>query len=328
VDRGSKLSGQLLAFARRQPLQPVVLNLAQSMHQFHELLQRAVGESITLRITGPTDPWNTLVDRSQLENVILNLALNARDAMPGGGELRIELDNIRIDDNYAGPATELPHGEYVMLALADNGCGMSDEVIAQAFEPFFTTKPVGEGTGLGLSMAYGFVKQSGGDIRIESREGQGTTVRIFLPRSKQMETRKALQSIDAITGGSETVLVVEDDLDVQESVAGMLTALGYHVLRADNGAQALQLVENGAAIDLLFTDVVMPGPVSSPELAERVKQMLPGVAILFTSGYTRNALTHGGRLQEGVQLLSKPYRKEQLAQKVREVLGRLKATGT
>jgi PAS domain S-box-containing protein len=328
VDRGSKLSGQLLAFARRQPLQPVVLNLAQTVGQLDELLQRAVGESVVIRTKAPAQPWNTLVDRSQLENVILNLALNARDAMSGGGELDILLDNIRIDDGDAGPVTDLPPGEYVMLALTDSGCGMSDEVIAQAFEPFFTTKPVGEGTGLGLSMAYGFVKQTGGDIRIESREGQGTTVRIFLPRSKQTETQKPLPAIDAVTGGSETVLVVEDDLDVQESVAGMLTALGYHVLRANNGEEALRIVENGTAIDLLFTDVVMPGPVSSPELAERVKKILPDVAILFTSGYTRNALTHGGRLQEGVQLLSKPYRQEQLAQKVREVLGRFKKTGT
>jgi PAS domain S-box-containing protein len=322
VDRGSKLSSQLLAFARRQPLQPAVLNPLKIVRNMDDLLQRALGESIALRTIASDDLWNTFVDPSQLENVILNLALNARDAMPDGGKLLIELSNSIREDRIAVDRHDVLAGEYVLLTVSDTGVGMTEEVLAQAFEPFFTTKPAGEGTGLGLSMAYGFVKQSGGHIELDSKAGHGTTIKIYLPRSMQAEAPAVSPVSGPIVGGDETILVVEDDPGVQSTVVAMLEGLGYRVLKAENGDQAFEIIKGGARIDLLFTDVVMPGLISSPRLAREARQILPGLAVLFTSGYTRNALVSGGRLEEGVQLLGKPYRREQLAQKVRQTLSK------
>lgn len=322
VERGAKLSSQLLAFARRQPLKPAVTNLGRLVRDMHELLQRAIGGSVEIETIIAGGLWNTCVDTNQLEHVILNLAINARDAMQGNGKLTIEICNSMLDDEYARREPGLAAGQYVMLAISDTGCGMDKDTKARAFEPFFTTKREGEGTGLGLSMAYGFVKQSDGHIGIYSEPGHGTTIKIYLPRTLAdvEEAGPALSS--PIKGGSETILAVEDDASVQATVIDLLVSLGYTVLKASNGEQALRILEGGAKVDLLFTDVVMPGPVRSTELAKAAKILLPDLKVLFTSGYTQNAIVHGGRLDPGVHLLSKPYGREQLARKLRELLAK------
>ncbi|WP_255753801.1 response regulator [Massilia sp. erpn] len=320
VERGAKLSSQLLAFARRQPLQPVVADLGRLVTNMDELLRRALGEAIDIVTIGGSGLWNTLVDPGQIENVILNLAINARDAMGGAGRLTIELGNAVLDEYYVNNLLDVASGQYVLLSVSDTGCGMAPEVLERAFEPFYTTKAEGEGTGLGLSMAYGFVKQSRGHIKIVSEPGQGTTVRIYLPRSMQVETPEAAEASPAVSGGSETVLVVEDDVGVRGVVVDMLQALGYRVLQAEDALDALQVLQRDAAIDLLFTDVVMPGPLRSTELVRQAREQLPDLAVLFTSGYPQDAIVHGGRLDAGVELLSKPYKREDLARKLRQVL--------
>ena len=318
VIRGAKLSSQLLAFARRQPLQPIVINLGRLVQDMNDLLRRALGESIEIETTIADGLWNTLADPSQIENVILNLAINSRDAMEGGGRLKIVVANALLDASSVGDA--VPTGDYVLLEVSDTGAGMSPEILQKAFEPFFTTKAEGEGTGLGLSMAYGFVKQSHGHIKIDSEPEQGTTIRIYLPRSNEIEAPLQLAPRGPVEGGSETILVVEDDTGVQATVVDTLTTLGYRVLRANDGASALAMLRGGASIDLLFTDVVMPGPLRSPELARQARLLMPDLAVLFTSGYTQDAIVHGGRLDPGVDLLSKPYRRDQLARKIRNSL--------
>jgi signal transduction histidine kinase/DNA-binding response OmpR family regulator len=320
VERGGKLSSQLLAFARRQPLQPVVVDPGRIVSDMDDLLRRALGETIEIETVRGGGLWNTVVDPNQLENVILNLAINARDAMPGGGRLTIEIGNALLDDSYVAAEPDINPGQYVMIAVSDTGSGMEREVLERACEPFFTTKPEGVGTGLGLSMAYGFVKQTGGHFRIYSEVGHGTTVKMYFPRSFEAENGVARPARGKVEGGSETILVVEDDPAVQATVVEMLGSLGYRVLKADNALDALGIVKSGVPIDLLFTDVVMPGALRSPELARRAKDLLPGLAVLFTSGYTQNAIVHGGRLDPGVELLSKPYGREQLARKVRHLL--------
>jgi PAS domain S-box-containing protein len=326
VDRGAKLASQLLSFARRQPLQPVALNLLRTVHNMDDLLQRALGESVQLRISADTTLWNVMADLGQLENVILNLAINARDAMPGGGTLTLQFSNVNMDAQQVRMLVDVGPGEYVKLSVQDCGSGMSADIIAQAFDPFFTTKPVGQGTGLGLSMAYGFVKQSGGHIAIDSAPGQGTTVAIYLPRCIAAETVTAAPALEAVLGGAETILVAEDDADVRSIVVSTLSDLGYRVIEAADGACALAMIESGCAVDLLLIDVVMPGPVSSTELARLARQILPTVSVLYTSGYTRDALTSGGRLVPGVQLLGKPYSRAQLAKKISEVLLGMRAS--
>ena len=320
VERGAKLASQLLAFARRQPLQPVVLNPARVVQQMEELLRRALGETIAVETIRGGGLWNTCVDPHQLENVILNLAINARDAMPSGGKLTIELGNAMLDDEYVANQHDLTPGQYVMIAVSDNGCGMSREVLERACEPFFTTKPEGRGTGLGLSMAYGFVKQTGGHFRIYTEVGHGTTIKMYFPRSYKAEASEPVAKGGPVTGGNETILVVEDDLAVQATVVEMLRSLGYKVMKADHAAAALAILGSGVPIDLLFTDVVMPGELRSPELARQARLLHPGIAVLFTSGYTQNAIVHDGKLDAGVQLLSKPYARDQLARKLRQML--------
>lgn len=322
VDRGAKLSSQLLAFARRQPLQPLVLDLTRVMVNMDDLLRRALGESVELAIRADDGLWNTLVDPGQLENVILNLVINARDAMPEGGVVTIALDNSTLSGDEPDAVPDLAAGQYVRLTVSDTGTGMSPEVQALAFEPFFTTKPVGKGTGLGLSMAYGFVKQSGGHIQLLSIPGSGTSVVIHLPRSERAETEAENAPVYDLAGGGETILVVEDDDEVRETAISQLQELGYTVLHAHDGQSAVTMLEGGVQVDLVFTDVVMPGPVSSTALAQRAKELLPGVRVLYTSGYTRNALTTGGRLDAGVKLLSKPYRREELARRIGEIFAR------
>ncbi|TCS36284.1 PAS domain S-box-containing protein [Paucimonas lemoignei] len=320
VERGGKLSAQLLAFARRQPLQPLVVNMGRVLRDMEELLRRALGEMIGVETVVSGGLWNTQIDPHQLENVILNLAINARDAMPGGGKLTIELGNSVLDDAYVTSTLDVPAGQYVMLAITDTGTGMTKDVLKKAIEPFFTTKPEGQGTGLGLSMAFGFVKQSGGHFRIYSELGHGTTIKMYFPRSHEGEEIIHAPIPTKVTGGTETILVVEDDLTVQQTVVEMLSSFGYNVFKADNAEGALAVLKAGVHCDLLFTDVVMPGSLKSTDLAKQAKAMLPALEVLYTSGYTQNAIIHGGRLDPGVQLLSKPYRREELAMKVQQIL--------
>ncbi|QBE66724.1 response regulator [Pseudoduganella lutea] len=320
VDRGTKLTAQLLAFARRQPLRPEPVDLAVVVRGLDDLLHRALGEAIDIGTVVEAGLWATLADRTQMENVLLNLAINARDAMAGTGRLTIELGNVELDSDYAARQEDLQPGQYVMLAVSDTGHGMTPDVLARAVEPFFTTKPEGEGTGLGLSMTYGFMKQSGGHLKIYSEPGKGTSVKLFLPRTLQVPVTPAEPTVGAVHGGHETVLVVEDDADVRAVVTDALGKLGYKVLQAAHPEAALAILQSGARIDLLFTDVVMPGTLRSPELARLATTLLPGIAVLFTSGYTQNAIVHAGRLDPGVELLSKPYSQQQLALRVRQVL--------
>jgi signal transduction histidine kinase/DNA-binding response OmpR family regulator len=320
VQRGAKLSSQLLAYARRTPLQPIVINPTRAIGDMDEMLRRVLGETIAIEMIKAGGLWNTIADPHQLENVLLNLAINARDAMPDGGKLTIEIGNAMLDDDYVAQEPDMVAGQYVMFAISDTGIGMSPATVERACEPFFTTKPEGHGTGLGLSMAYGFVKQTGGHLRIYSELGIGTTVKLYFPRSYEAEAQQAAVAIDALRGGEETVLVVEDDPAVQTTVVEMLGTMGYRVLKADNADSALGILKSGLPIDLLFTDVVMPGQLRSPELARHAKALHPRIAVLFTSGYTQNAIVHGGRLDPGVELLSKPYAREQLARKVRAML--------
>ncbi|WPB55102.1 PAS domain-containing protein [Xylophilus sp. GOD-11R] len=319
VDRGARLASHLLAFARKQPLAPVALHPGRLLRDMDDMLRRALGESVELETVLGDDLWNTLVDLNFLENALLNLAINARDAMQGQGRLTIEARNVTLDEFYAARQPDVKPGQYVMIAVSDTGAGMAPATIERAFEPFFTTKPDGMGTGLGLSMVYGFVKQSEGHIAIYSKPGEGTTVRMYLPRSLRAEPVVRIETAATAVGGSETILVVEDDPEVREAVVDTLSALGYLVLKAGDALSALSVIESGVRVDLLFTDVVMPGPLRSPDLAMRARQLQPDIEVLFTSGHTESAIVHGGRLDVGVALLSKPYRQEELAGKIRHM---------
>lgn len=320
VRRGAKLAGQLLAFGRRTPLEPKVINAGKLVRGLDDMLRRTLGDEIEVETTISGGLWNTHADPMQLENAILNLAINARDAMNGSGKLTIEVGNAFLDDDYARLHSDVSAGQYVMIAVTDTGSGISPELIDQVFEPFFSTKPEGQGTGLGLSMVYGFAKQSHGHVKIYSEVAQGTSVKMYLPRSTQREDAPVVRDDAPLVGGRETILVVEDNESVRSTVVDMLSGLGYHVLKAGDAASALAVIESGASIDLLFTDVVMPGPLRSPELARKAKDRLPRIAVLFTSGYTENAIVHGGRLDEGVSLISKPYTRDALARKLRQLL--------
>lgn len=326
VERGAKLSSQLLSFARRQPLQPVPTNLGRIVRDMDDLLRRALGEAIEIETIVGGGLWISMVDRNQLENVILNMAINARDAMQADGRLTIELGNAMLDDAYAQALSDVPAGQYVMLAVSDTGSGMTPATMERVFEPFFTTKREGEGTGLGLSMVYGFVKQSGGHIRIYSELGHGTTFKIYLPRVHAAEAVIDDVRRAPAVGGTETILVVEDDLSLQSTVVEMLSGLGYTTFKASDGDSALTVLRSGLHIDLLFTDVVMPGSVRSPDLARRAKELQPHIEVLFTSGYTQNAIVHGGRLDPGVELISKPYRRDDLARRIGHILANKRQT--
>ncbi len=320
VERGSRLTSQLLAFARRQALDPRSINLGRVLQDMTDLLRRTLGERIEIESIVSGGLWNTLADRSQVENAILNLAINSRDAMADGGKLTIEVANAFLDDAYAAQHVEVAPGQYVMLGVSDTGSGMPAEIVARVFDPFFTTKPEGKGTGLGLSQVYGFVKQSGGHVKIYSEVGQGTTVKIYLPRTKKpQEGLDPVATTDAV-GGSETILVVEDDAGVRAAVVDVLTDLGYAVLKAESAEQGLAVISSGARVDLLFTDVVMPGSINTREFARRAQELRPGLKVLYTSGYTQNAIVHNGRLDDDAFLLSKPYRKDDLARKLRSLL--------
>ncbi len=319
VERGAKLSSQLLAFARKQPLEPLVIHPGQLIDELGDMLLRSAGEQVELETIIAADLWHTLIDPHQLENSLLNLVINARDAMDGAGKLTIEAANAELAEHDTRLQPAAVAGQYVMLTVTDRGSGMSEEVLQNAVEPFFTTKPEGHGTGLGLSMVYGFVTQSGGHLQIDSEVGVGTSVRIYLPRSLAAPYVEAVPAPRDAVGGSETILVVEDDAQVRTIVVALLTNLGYRVLEAADAERALAIIEAGLPIDLLFTDVVMPGALRSPELARRAKLAQPALEVLFTSGYTENGIVHGGRLESGVALLSKPYSREDLARKIRHL---------
>ncbi|MDI3271708.1 hybrid sensor histidine kinase/response regulator [Pseudomonas sp. MDT1-16] len=319
VERGAKLSSQLLAFARRQPLSPAVCDLRQVFDGLGELLQRALGETLQINVCADEALWHIYVDRNQLENAILNLAINARDAMKGEGTINLSAENIVLDSKFCA-GKGIVAGDYVCAAVADTGVGMSPQVLAQAFEPFFTTKADGQGTGLGLSMVFGFVKQSGGHIEISSVVGQGTRVQLYFPRSlRPMQSETTLHDPQQ-RGGHETILVVEDNEAVRSAAVELLSEAGYQVLTAANGDVAMQMLLEGAAVDLIFTDVVMPGLIKSSDLAAWAKVQTPPVAVLFTSGHTRDIISRNHQLSPDTWLLSKPYGPEALTQMVRTVL--------
>ena len=322
AERGAELTRHLLAFARKQPLQPRETDVNALIVETAKLLRPALGEHIEIESILEEDAWPTLVDPSQLATALLNLALNARDAMPNGGKMTIDTANVVLDESYAKMHSEVHPGPYVMVAVSDTGTGIPAAISDKVFEPFFTTKGVGKGTGLGLSMVYGFVKQSGGHIKIYSEEGHGTSIKIYLPRasSRQMDRPAPIPPATSALRGTETILVVEDDAMVRDYVIAQLASLGYATLSAANAAESLALVNQGAKFDLLFTDVIMPGDMNGRQLAEEIIKRRPAVKVLFTSGYTENAIFHHRRLDPGVLLLAKPYRKVDLARMVRTAL--------
>ncbi len=320
VRRAAKLANQLLAFSRRQPLEPKTVNLERFVTGLEELLRRTLGEGIAVETVVADGLWNSMVDPTQVENALLNLAINARDAMEGSGRLTIEARNALLDEAYAREQTDLKPGEYVLLSVTDTGRGMTPDVLLRAFEPFFSTKPEGHGTGLGLSMVYGFIQQSGGHVNVFSEPGHGTTIKLYLPRSVDDEAPALPAPQQESLGGTETILVAEDDDGVRATVVELLQQLGYKVLHAGDAASALAVIDTGVHIDLLFTDVVMPGSLRSPELARLARERQPHMAVLFTSGYAQDAIVHSGRLDPGLDLLGKPYTQDALARKIRHVL--------
>ena len=321
---GARLTQQLLAFSRQQPLTPVPLDPNKLISGMSELLRRALGEHIRFETVIAGGIWTTFADRTQLETAILNLAVNARDAMPDGGTLTIETSNAYLKKEVAADgAAPVTGGDYVMIAVRDNGTGMTPEVVAKAFDPFFTTKPVGQGTGLGLSQVYGFVKQSRGHVKIASDPGHSTTVKLYLPRHTGQERQEKAKEVNAVlpTGHKdEVIIVVEDDATVRRVAVDSLRDLGYTVHHADGAAQALRLLEQMPQVRLLFTDIVMPDG-NGKKLAEDATNARPDLKVLFTTGYAPDTIVHNGVLDEGVALLPKPYSIQQLAVKVRDVLG-------
>src|SRR5882724_3678265 len=319
--RGSELTKQLLAFSRQQPLEPRRIDVTALVRGMDNLLRRTLGEDVDLRAIEDHQLWSAVADPAQLESALLNLAINARDAMPAGGRLMIETRNIHLDEDYAARNAEVKVGDYVMVAVTDTGSGMPPEVLERAFEPFFTTKETGKGTGLGLSMIYGFMKQSGGHVKIYSEVGLGTTMRLYLPRAAADAPAPVAPAVQTdVPIGNETILAVEDDVDVRLFVVAQLESLGYRVLAAETGIRARAILSGPERIDLLFTDVVMPGGLTGKQLADEAVRQRPQLKTLYTSGYTENTIIHQGRLDPGVQLLSKPYRRGDLARKVRQVL--------
>ena len=322
AERGASLTRHLLAFARRQPLEPKPLNLRRQFTDMTGLLRRTLGEHIDVRVVETAGLWDVLADPAQVESAVLNLAINARDAMTAGGRLTIETANVVLDERYARGHAEVVAGDYVMIAVTDTGTGMTPEVIERAFEPFFTTKEAGRGTGLGLSMVFGFAKQSAGHVKIYSELGQGTSVKLYLPRviGASAQYERPAEPVE-LPAQSATILVVEDDEAVREIVVLHLRDFGYSVIEAGDGAQALKRAQEVGHLDMVLTDVVLPGTMRGKELVQHLSDISPGLKVLFMSGYTENAIVHHGKLDDGVQLLSKPFKRDQLARKVAEVLG-------
>ena len=326
AERAALLTQRLLAFSRRQPLAPERIDPNRLVSGMSDLLNRTLGETIEVETIQSARIWPVEIDVNQMENALLSLAVNARDAMPDGGKLTIEVANTHIDEAYAAQEAEVSPGQYVLISVSDTGQGMDEDVLSHAIEPFFTTKEVGRGTGLGLSMVYGFIKQSGGHIRVYSERGHGTTVKIYLPRFYGPLPDNDTGTVSRATpvcGGDETVLVCEDDDKVRAYTVDVLKELGYRVMEADNGAAALQALETASEpIDLLFTDVILPGGMTGADIAQQARAQQPGLRILFATGYARNAIIHHGRLDPGVELLTKPFTYAELAAKVRDMLDR------
>ncbi len=321
AQRGADLTKHLLAFARKQPLEPRELDVNALVVAAGKLLRPTLGEQIEIQTTLVESPWIAFVDPNQLTTAVLNLALNARDAMPAGGKLTIETQNVELDEAYASMHSDVRAGPYVLVAISDTGSGIPANLLEKVFEPFFTTKETGKGTGLGLSMVYGFVKQSGGHIKIYSEQGVGTTVRLYLPRSVEKTTAGAEQApVERLQRGTEVVLIVEDDELVRNYVVAQVRSLGYGTLAAAGAVDALEILRSDAVIDLLFTDVIMPGSMNGPRLVAEALRLRPQLGVLYTSGYTENAIVHHGRLDPGVLLLAKPYRKSDLARMLRQAL--------
>jgi signal transduction histidine kinase len=318
--RGADLTQRLLAFARKQPLQPREVDVNSLVTQAAQLLRPTLGEQIEVHMKLAGDATHALIDPSQLTNAILNLALNARDAMTDGGKLIIETGDVVLDDAYASLNRDVAAGNYVMVSVTDSGHGIPADVLEHVFEPFFTTKDVDKGSGLGLSMVYGFVKQSHGHIKIYSEEGQGTTVRIYLPQVVDVARPAAIAIIPDMEGGDEIILVVEDDHLVRTFVVGQIQSLGYATLAAGNATEALTVVNSSQKIDLLFTDMIMPGSMNGRQLADAALQRRTALKVLFTSGYSNEVIIHNGHLDAGVLLLAKPYRKSELARMIRAAL--------
>jgi PAS domain S-box-containing protein len=320
VWRGSKLASQLLVAARRQPLSPEVVNLARLIRDADDMLRHALGEAIDVDTIVSEGLWNTFADPAQVETTLLNLAFNARDAMDGRGKLTIEAGNAFLEDQQAARCAGVTPGQYVVISVSDTGSGIEPEILDKVFDPFFTTKPEGQGTGLGLSMAHGFVKQSGGHIKIDSEPGRGSTVRVYLPRTVQSEDVSIAVGPRLEIGGRETILLVEDEEAVRRTTADMLSSMGYSVLQAKDADSALVVIESGVPIDLLFTDMVMPGVLRAPELARKAQQKIPGIAVLFATAYADDRAVFDGETDSPINLMTKPFAREQLARKLRQIL--------
>lgn len=319
--RGANLTRHLLAFARRQPLEPRPLDLNRLVAELvNSVLRRTLGEEIDIQLVESGGLWPAFADMAQVENAVLNLALNARDAMAAGGRLTIEVSNQMLDHHYARLNPDVDPGAYVMIAVTDTGCGMSAETVARAFEPFYSTKEEGKGTGLGLSQVYGFAKQSKGHVKIYSELGQGTTVKLYLPRSQRAVKDDVAPGTRDVPRGSARILVVEDDADVRRVVVAQLQELGYQVLAAQDAESGLDAFTKAERIDLLLTDVILPGRLRGKELAALITRASPQTRVLFMSGYTENAIVHDGKLDEGVNLIGKPFRREEIGRKVAQVL--------
>ena len=332
-ERAATLVQRLLAFSRQHPLEVKSVDINRLVQGMSELLHRALGETVTVETVLAGGLWKAAIDPNQLENAIINLAVNARDAMTDGGSLTIETANCHLDDHYIEQTgAEIAAGQFVMVAVSDSGAGMSADVMNRAFEPFFTTKPTGVGTGLGLSQVYGFVKQSGGHIRIYSEVGQGTTIKVYFPRLTGQHdipawsARETAAATPESPGGNEVVLVVEDDPQVNKLAVETLEERGYRVLSALDGPTALEMLDDAPKFDLLLTDVVLPNGMNGRQLSEEVLRRRPDVKVLFVTGYTRNAIIHHGRLDPDIDLLTKPFTADALARKIRQILdGKLRA---
>ncbi|OHC76660.1 MAG: hypothetical protein A3B62_07115, partial [Rhodospirillales bacterium RIFCSPLOWO2_01_FULL_65_14] len=322
AQRGAELTGRLLAFARRQMLETAVTDINKLVFGMGALVRGILGETVLVEYAVAEDLKSVHTDSTQLENALINLVINARDAMPEGGKLTVETVNITLDRSYTSQNPGATPGDFVMVAVADTGVGMAPEVVDHAFEPFFTTKEIGKGTGLGLSMVYGFVKQSGGYIKIYSERGQGTVVKMYLPCAKSAD--ESAGEVDGAAqeavGGPETVLVVEDDTEVRETTVALLQELKYRVVEAPDGPSALKILKTLPGVDLLLTDVIMPGGMRGPDLAREVRKRRPDMKILYMSGYTEHMALKNGLVEPDVPLLSKPFQRSELAAKVRAVL--------
>jgi signal transduction histidine kinase len=321
--KGSELTKSLLAFSRRQPLQPKRVEINKLLGDNVKMLSRAIGERVQVELKLADSLWDVQIDPSQLESALLNMMVNARDAMPDGGRIIVQTRNTYLDQAYCDQNDEVHPGDYVALELSDTGHGMPPEVVARVFEPFFTTKEKGKGTGLGLAMVFGFVKQSGGHVKIYSEVGHGTTIRLYLPRAgiNGVHAAERVESTGPATARNEMILVVEDNPAVRRTVVKQLTNAGYRVADAENGAHALEMIEGGIApVDLVFSDVVMPGRFTGPELAREIGRRWPNIKVLLTSGFPEGLISSGSMIPDDIKLLSKPYRTEELLRKLREVL--------